>query len=168
MNTQRESLADYVRRIRVQVRRISLAEVERNSGGGIDASYVNRIENGFVTNVSPDKLDALARGLTVPPEEVIAVATGRAGNDGLTTDEIRLLHCYRHIPPERQVDALTYVGMLFERYGTTPGPDQIGELPLLRGAAGTPKGVPAENLIENRNGGGRKKSPAKKPGKPKK
>ena len=155
-------MADYVRRMRVQVRRISLTDVERNSGGGIDASYVNRIENGFVTNVSPDKLDALARGLTVPPEEIIAVATGRAGNGELSTDEIRLLHCYRNIPAERRVDALTYVGMLFERYGTTPGPDEIGELPLLRGAAGTPKGVPDKNLIENTNGGAKKRA-AKKP-----
>ena len=68
-------LAEYVRQTRL-AKRFTATEVERNSGGKISDSYILRIENGQVANVSHDKLDALAEGLQVPHDEVHRIARG--------------------------------------------------------------------------------------------
>ena len=70
-----ETLPDYVRRVRNE-KDLSTADVEKRSGFGITDGYVSRIENGYIKNVSPEKLKALARGLGVPEDEVFAVARG--------------------------------------------------------------------------------------------
>jgi transcriptional regulator with XRE-family HTH domain len=69
------TLAEYVRRARVD-RKLSTIDVERESGGRISSSYVSRIENGMIANVSPEKLDALAAGLGIPAEDLYRVARG--------------------------------------------------------------------------------------------
>jgi transcriptional regulator with XRE-family HTH domain len=73
----RETLADYVRRLR-SVKRLSLAEVSQLAGGQITRSHISRIENGELTNVGLDKLRALAKGLNVSEEEITSVAFGKA------------------------------------------------------------------------------------------
>ncbi|HEX8746842.1 MAG TPA: helix-turn-helix transcriptional regulator [Pyrinomonadaceae bacterium] len=78
----KEDLADYVRRVR-EGKRMSLTDVEKQSeraGNKIAGSYVSRIENRHQRpeGISSDKLDALAKGLGVPPEEVFAVARGES------------------------------------------------------------------------------------------
>jgi transcriptional regulator with XRE-family HTH domain len=70
-----KALAEYVRKTRLG-KRLSTIEVERNSGGKISDSYVSRIERGEYANVSIDKLDALAEGLQVTPEEIHRIARG--------------------------------------------------------------------------------------------
>lgn len=76
-----ENLGDFVRRSRLD-KGFSTTDVERHSrsGGakGISDAYVTRIENGYVTNVSPEKLRALAKGLQVSEDELFAVARGKA------------------------------------------------------------------------------------------
>lgn len=77
VNSERtESLANYVKRVRAD-KGFSLADVRRNSGLEIANSYISRIENGEVTNVTPQKLRALARGLGVSEDEIFAVARGK-------------------------------------------------------------------------------------------
>jgi transcriptional regulator with XRE-family HTH domain len=117
VDMQQESLADYVRRIRVQVRKFSLTDVERNSGGTIDASYVNRIENGVVVNVTKDKLSALARGLQVSEDELFAVARGMSRVGELSLDEARILDFYRALPPDRKDDAVAHLELQYKRHG---------------------------------------------------
>ena len=70
-----KQLAEYVKETRLG-KRFTTTEVERNSGGKISDSYISRIEAGQVTNVSLDKLDALAEGLQVPRDEVHRIARG--------------------------------------------------------------------------------------------
>jgi transcriptional regulator with XRE-family HTH domain len=72
-----ETLPDYVRRVRTE-KRLSTVDVERQSGNRISDSYVTRIENGYVKNVSPEKLKALAKGLGVSEDEIFAVARGKS------------------------------------------------------------------------------------------
>src|ERR1051325_33793 len=75
-----ESLGEYVRRVRT-AKGLSTTDVEtvsrRGGAKGISDAYVTRIENGQVTNVSPAKLEALAQGLGVNPEELYAVVRGK-------------------------------------------------------------------------------------------
>lgn len=75
-----ETLADYVQRVRNE-KGFSLKKVEYQSDNGEDRitdSYVSRIENGLITNVSPRMLRALARGLCEPEDVVFAVARGKS------------------------------------------------------------------------------------------
>lgn len=145
-----ENLPDYVRRVRVQ-KGFSLTDVERNSKGRIDASYVNRIENGLITNVSPEKLSALAEGLEELEETLFAVARGKSISEP-DVIELQLLSCFRSLPPERQTDAFEYLQMLCSRYGQQSGDDsKFGERPVYKAVAGIPKAL--------------KKNGRKKPGK---
>ena len=70
-----KTLAEYVKRIRSE-KNFSLTDVERNSDGEISSSYISHIETGRVANVSPDKLDALAKGLKIAADEIYRVARG--------------------------------------------------------------------------------------------
>lgn len=93
MNKEPETLADFVRRTRLD-KRFSLVDVARNSEGHISESYVSRIENGYILNVSPAKLIGLAKGLRVTEDELFTVARGQS----LTTPsavELQLLTAFR-------------------------------------------------------------------------
>jgi transcriptional regulator with XRE-family HTH domain len=76
VDTERETLANYVRRIRHE-KRLSLRDVSLRSGGRIGNSHISRIENGEASGVSVEKLRALAKGLGVAEEELFNVARGK-------------------------------------------------------------------------------------------
>lgn len=100
----RESLADYVRRVRAE-KGLSLTDVQRQSarsGPAIAGTYVNRIENGQALNPSTDRLKALARGLHVPEEEVFARARGVPPKTGLEAREAELVSYFRELGPDEQ------------------------------------------------------------------
>jgi transcriptional regulator with XRE-family HTH domain len=73
---QPETLADYVRRIRLE-KHLSLNDVVRQSDNQIANSHVSRIENGLTTNITTEKLRSLAKGLGVPEDEIFSVARGK-------------------------------------------------------------------------------------------
>ena len=68
-NQKTESLQEYVQRVRRE-KNLSTTDVERNSSKQISSSYVTRIENEPNKKVSPEKLRALAKGLSVPEYEI--------------------------------------------------------------------------------------------------
>src|SRR5437867_37748 len=72
---KQETLSDFVRRIRRE-RNLSLTDVQRRSGRLIASSYVSRIENGYILNVTPKKLKALAKGLGVSEDQIFAITRG--------------------------------------------------------------------------------------------
>lgn len=103
----RETLADYVRRVR-RSQNLSCMDVESRSarhGPKIGASYVSRIENSIATNPSRAKLVALAHGLGRPAEEVFAAARGQALS-APSVQEDMLLRLFRELPAERREDFL--------------------------------------------------------------
>ena len=69
------TLSEFVKKTRAE-KKLSAADVERNSGGRISDAYVLRIERGEVANVSPEKLDALADGLEVSADQIYRIARG--------------------------------------------------------------------------------------------
>lgn len=81
-----ENLADFIRRTRNE-KGLSTLDVERLSNFEISDGYVSRIENNGVKNVSPEKLAALAKGLSVTEEEIFAVARGKKPNEAVKTQE---------------------------------------------------------------------------------
>lgn len=109
-----ESLGDFVLRIRTE-KHLSLADVSKRSarfGKRITASYINRIENGLTRNASANRLKALANGLGVPVEEVLARAVGLAPSDK-SSDEIHLLARFKELSPERKTDVLKIVDLWY-------------------------------------------------------
>ncbi len=87
-----KALGDFVRRTRIQ-KRLSCKDVEKRSaryGTPISGAYVNRIENFDKLNPTAEKLVALADGLGVPREELLALAAGILPSDK-TSDELHLV-----------------------------------------------------------------------------
>lgn len=72
----KDALAEYVRRVR-RDKNLSTSDVEKAAKGKISDAYVSQIENGYVKNVSIEKLAALAEGLSEPLDDVIGAASGR-------------------------------------------------------------------------------------------
>ena len=86
------TLGQFVRRV-LRQKRLSSRDRQARAGGPdrIAASYVSRIINGKVTNLSVDKLLVLAEGLGVDPFELFAAASARkprAARGGLDAMEL--------------------------------------------------------------------------------
>lgn len=116
VDSSREDLADYVRRVRAE-KGFSTADVEKNSRFTITDGYISRIENRYVKNVSPEKLQALAKGLAVSEEEIFAVARGAKTVGDMPLDEVRVLQLYRELPPDRKEDVLAHLELACKRHG---------------------------------------------------
>jgi transcriptional regulator with XRE-family HTH domain len=100
VDKKRETIGEYVKRVRV-LKELSLAEVQRRSGNGIAGSYINRIENGYITNPTPAKLRALALGLGVDPQELFDIAQGerQKDSDAYKDSDFAVMHFkYEGIP----------------------------------------------------------------------
>lgn len=113
---ERESLSDFVRRIR-KAKNMSCADVSRGSarfGKRISGAYVNRIENNPTLTPSADRLTALAHGLSVPAEEVFARVVGYVP-EGETPEEIELLARFRELSPERRDDLIRIVDLYYQK-----------------------------------------------------
>src|SRR5215208_5785882 len=86
----RETLRHYVRRVMRQ-KSLSLSDIERSSNRQITASYIGRILKGTVTNLTIEKIVALAQGLEVDPYEVFAASYGKPPASGDHPDSLVLL-----------------------------------------------------------------------------
>lgn len=75
----RETLSEYIKRV-VKQKDLKLRDIERNSEGKITNGYISGIVNGKITNLSVDKLRALALGLDVDAHDVFAAALGEVRN----------------------------------------------------------------------------------------
>jgi transcriptional regulator with XRE-family HTH domain len=75
-NLRHDPLSQFVKG-RIREQHLSRRDVSVRSGGEIAESYVGAIMNGTCTNVSIDKLRALARGIGVDEMELARIALGR-------------------------------------------------------------------------------------------
>jgi transcriptional regulator with XRE-family HTH domain len=108
------SLADYVRRVRNE-KNLSLTQVSARSHGRIGKTHINRIENGTVARVSLIKLRALALGLDVSEDDLIAVAQGKLPRTEATKNEAMLLSCFRQLSAAHQEGVLVMLHALAKR-----------------------------------------------------
>ena len=119
-----EPLADFVRRVRRE-KNLSLADVSKQSarfGTRIAASYVCRIENEPKRRPTANSLAALANGLGVPIEELLARVVGLAPV-GNSNDELQLITRFRELSPERKIDVLKIVDMWYSNEHKTALPN---------------------------------------------
>lgn len=95
-----ECLGDFVRRIR-QEKGLSLMDVSKQSalfGPPISGSYINRIEQNPKLRVTADRLKALAQGLGIPIQELLAHAVGTMSRE--EADELALVIRFSELSPE--------------------------------------------------------------------
>jgi transcriptional regulator with XRE-family HTH domain len=125
-----ESLSEFVQRIMRQSN-LSMRDVHKQSGKKIAASYISRIVNGRVRNLSVDKIAILAEGLGVDAFEVFAAAYGKSpvnksGVDPLllldtmqqalrNPDALEVLQRWLHLSPEDQASFLRWLRVLSEQ-----------------------------------------------------
>lgn len=109
-NRSPEPLGDFVSRTRNE-KGLSCADVSNQSarlGKRISASYVNRIENKRIKNPSPESLRALAHGLGIPAEDLLARAAGLVAPGG-QSEELHLVTRFRELSPDLRLVVLDIV-----------------------------------------------------------
>ena len=74
----------------------------------IAGSYINRLENNPTLRPSADRLKALADGLDVPADELLARSVGLVQGDE-DAAEVRLLARFRNLSPDRRADVLRII-----------------------------------------------------------
>ena len=72
----KENLSQLVRRVVTQ-KKLKLRQIQERSGGQITESYVSRIMTGNVTNITLDKLVALAKGIEEDEHTLFTAYLGR-------------------------------------------------------------------------------------------
>ena len=113
-----ETLSNYVSRL---MRTTGISGYESSSSNKqISQSYVNRIKNGEVLKPSPQKLQALAQGLSVSEEELFSIVRGKAPNPiRLAGEQLDgLLSKFEQLPPSKKYYAQALIDLLnreFER-----------------------------------------------------
>lgn len=157
----REALAELVRG-QMASRNWSTYDVVRESSGLITSnSTVWNILNLRVKDVKEATLKGLAKALKVSEDLVFDTYRGKV-HTGPEAEEVQLLSNFRGLPPERKLDVLSYVQMLYERYGSGWRDEQVVRGPkagaVYEAVAGTPK---AANGKQNKP----QKSSGKKSGK---
>jgi transcriptional regulator with XRE-family HTH domain len=71
-----ETLSEFLKRVMKQ-KGLSLRDVEQNCAKKITNSYISRVINGKVQNLTLETIVALADGFDVDPHEIFAVAYGK-------------------------------------------------------------------------------------------
>ncbi len=111
-NRSPEPFGDFVRRIRNK-KGLSLTEVAKQSARfkpSISASYVSKIVNEPTRRPTAVALRALAHGLSIPAEDLLARAAGLV-DPGDKSEELHLLSRFRELSTERRADVLKMVDM---------------------------------------------------------
>lgn len=83
-------LAEYIRKV-IKDENLSqryLVERAERKGHKITQSYISQIISGAATNITIDKLRALAAALDRPEEELFNIALGRQTDEGLLRDAL--------------------------------------------------------------------------------
>lgn len=112
---EHEDLADFSKRVRHE-KDLSQRDVEVKSGGGISKGYIGQIENRTVLghSVTPQKLQALAKGLGVSDDEIFAVARGKSlsGAQAFDSEIAVLFNGFDELTDEDKLELLATVKML--------------------------------------------------------
>ncbi len=120
MNLDNEqSLANYVSRIMIE-KKLTSYEIEQRSNKQINQSYVVKIKNNNITNVSPVKLKALAKGLGVSEEEIFSIIRGKLPDlSNLANEQLEnLIRKFGQLPMSKRIYAQALIDLLnreFER-----------------------------------------------------
>jgi transcriptional regulator with XRE-family HTH domain len=89
-NSTKETLSQLVGRT-IKQKRLKLKEVERRSEGNITSSHISKILSGDASNLTADKIIALATGLGLSPMEIFSTICGASPNYDAGLVDARIL-----------------------------------------------------------------------------
>jgi transcriptional regulator with XRE-family HTH domain len=105
----KETLSQYVQRIMKQ-KDLGLTDIERNCNKEMTASYIGKVASGSVTNLSVEKIVALAKGLDVDPYEIFAVSYGVPPGDPHRPDAYVLIDIMQKLLADPELmEAVNYL-----------------------------------------------------------
>lgn len=87
-------------------------DVARESGGKVSAQTVWSWLNVPTADIKLSTIEALAKGVQVPPEEMFDAIRGKAGKRLQSKLELRAANYFSELPPDRQADALSFLQTL--------------------------------------------------------
>jgi transcriptional regulator with XRE-family HTH domain len=90
------TLSEFVKQVMEQSN-LGVRDVSRNSGDNIAPSHVSKVLNGSVSNLTANKVVALALGLKVDPHELFAVITGYPVKEASSPDLVKFADLMRQI-----------------------------------------------------------------------
>src|SRR5438093_2317598 len=100
-----KAISEYVRAV-LDEHHLSQHDVERRSEGRITNSYLSKLLSGSATNLTIDKLKALADGMGVSHAQIAEVAfelkKGKLTEDKEEEEFKALLNRFRHLSPEQK------------------------------------------------------------------
>ncbi|MDQ1592976.1 MAG: hypothetical protein QOG71_3603 [Pyrinomonadaceae bacterium] len=112
---QAGDLSDYLRRKLNEDETLTLRKIEERSGGKITHSYLSKILNRVVKNPSVEKLQAIAKGLGVSDDEVLAAVRGKRPEDDpdFLKSRLGLLSLkFNKIPIDKRVNVEALIDLL--------------------------------------------------------
>jgi len=116
MSAERESLADYLRRV-IRDKDLSYRKVAQRSGGRVSHATISDIINGRQKDVKTETLRGLAQGLDVPEEEIFAVARGAPVEYENPLDEVYVLfNGWAEASEEDRQETLVAIRMIAESF----------------------------------------------------
>jgi transcriptional regulator with XRE-family HTH domain len=137
----RRDLSEYVRRV-MKLKGLTQKDVQRMSGERITDGYVASITIGRASNLSVEKLQALAVGLGVDADELFHVACGKSEEAGggrnqgrapdalmiletvqravVSPDVTEILHAVVRMSAEERADLLRYIKTIGRKPGRKP------------------------------------------------
>ena len=137
MPSETSGLSQYVRRV-MKLKGLTQNDVERMSGGRITDGYVASITTNRATNLSVDKLVALADGIGVDTDELFHVARGLPEDEQTTTyttDALKILEIVQKVVASPDVTEILNEAVRMS-------PEQLRLLVKSMKRVGTPKSKP--------------------------
>lgn len=92
-------------------------DVARRSRGFLSHTSVNTIRNGEARDPKWSTFQGVAYGLGVPLEVVLSAAAGKPLIEGGNVKLLQAGLYFKHLPEEKQDDALMHLRGLFIKYG---------------------------------------------------
>lgn len=107
------TISEFIRQ-QLQKSGLSQHDVERRSGGRITNSYLSKLLSGAASNLTVEKLKALADGLGVTHAEIadIAFNLDNLAQDPEEAEFFSLLQRYKHLSPEQKLELRALLEMV--------------------------------------------------------
>lgn len=96
-----ERLRKYLKQT-MKERKLSKAQIERQSGGEITDSYIADILSGKTKHISVDKLQALALGLQMDSVELFKIVSGYTPSDDPSQDLAQIFRIVLDMNPKER------------------------------------------------------------------
>jgi transcriptional regulator with XRE-family HTH domain len=113
------AFSEYLR-LRMEELGFNPYDVARESGGALSSQTVWAWLNEPSNDIKLSTMEALAKGVHVPPEEMFDAARGKGGKRLQSIPELRAANYFKELPLDKQADVLLFLQSLHRQHGAPP------------------------------------------------